>query len=71
MSTSLIPPPQVTETPGEVTENNNGGDLSKADKRLQKEEEKYKLYERIYVGQLSKEEESDMDIDGLTCTYFG
>ena len=68
--TSVSPPPQVTETPGEVTENTNEEELLEAEKKLQKEEEKYKLYERIYVGQLREEEESDMDTDGLTYTYF-
>ena len=60
---SLIPPPQVTETPDDVTEHTNGEELLEAEKRLQKEEE-YKLYDRIYVRQLSMEEESDMDTDG-------
>ena len=36
--------------------------------RLQKEAEKFEMYDRIYVGQLSKEETSDMDTDDLT--YF-
>ena len=37
---SLIPPlPPVTETPGDITRNTNGEELSEAEKRLQKEEE--------------------------------
>ena len=64
---SLIPPPQVTETPGEVTEDTSGEEISEAKK---KEEEKYNLYRRVYAGLLSKEEESDTDTDGLTYTYF-
>ena len=67
---SLIPPPEVTEIPGEVTENTNREELSEVEKRLQKEEEKYDLYERIYIGQLSEGEESDMDTDDSTYTYF-
>ena len=59
---SLIAPPQVTETP-EVTENTNGEELLEAEKRLQKEEKKYKIYEKIYVGQLTKEEESNTGTD--------
>ena len=46
-------------------ENTNGEELSEVKKRHQKEEEKYQLYERIYVGQLSEEEESDTDTDKL------
>ena len=68
---SLIPPPHVTETLREVMGNSNGEELSEAGKRLQKEEEKYNLYKRISIGQLSKKEESDMDTDDLTYTYFG
>ena len=49
VTNSLIPPPPVTETPGEVKENTNGEELSEAEKRLQKEEEKYDLYRRVYV----------------------
>ena len=60
----------MTETPGEVTENTNREEQSEVEKRLQKEEEKYNLYERIYVGQLSKEAESDTDTDDLTYNYF-
>ena len=61
VTNSLIPPPPpVTEIPGDMTGNTNGEELSEAEKRLQKEEEKYDLYGRVYVGQLSKEEESDM-----------
>ena len=45
---SLIPsPPQVTETPGDATGNTNGEELLEAEKRLQKEEEKYDLYGRV------------------------
>ena len=49
------PPPPATETPGDATGNTNGEELLEAEKWLQKEEEKYDLYGRIYVGQLSKE----------------
>ena len=46
---SLIPPPSVIKTPGEVTENTNGEELLEVEKRLQKEEEKYDLYRRVEV----------------------
>ena len=29
------------------------------------------MYDRIYVGLLSDEEDSDMETDKLTYTYFG
>ena len=61
---SLIPPE-------EATENTNREELLEEDKRLQREEEKYELYYRIYVGQLSNKEESNTDTDGSTDTYFG
>ena len=64
MTNSLIPPPPpVRQTPGDTTGNTNGEELSEVEKRLQKEEEKYDLYGRVYVGQLSKQEESDADSD--------
>ena len=66
---SLIPPP-LTETPGDMTERNDSQELSEVERKLQQEEEKYKLYERIYVGQLSEEEESDTESDNLTYCYF-
>ena len=67
---SLIPPPPATETPGDMTGNTNREELLEVEKRLQKEEEKYDLYRRVYIGQLSKEEESDTDSDCSTHGYF-
>ena len=67
----VLPQPPVTEAPEVVTENNNGEKLFKVEKRPQREEEKYKLYDKIYVGQLSKDEESDKDTNSLRYTYFG
>ena len=70
MINSLIQPsPPATETP-DVTGNTNTEELLEVEKRLQREEEKYDLYGRVYVGQLSEEEESDMDSDCLTYSYF-
>ena len=67
---SVIPPPPVTEAPEEVTEDTNREELLEVEKRLQREEEKYKLYNGIYVGQLRKEEKSDTDTDCSTYSYF-
>ena len=59
------------EASEEAIEDTNRNEQSEAEKRLQREEEKYELYDRIYVGQLSEKEETDMDTDGSTYTYFG
>ena len=53
-----------------MAENANKEELLEAEKRLQQEEGKYDLYRRVYVGQLSNEEESDTDSDGSTYIYF-
>ena len=67
----LVPPPlQVTETSDNTVENTNGVDLTEAERKLQREEEKYKMLDRIYMGQLSDEEDSDPDTDDMSYTYF-
>ena len=68
---SLITPPPVTEAPEEVTENTNWEELTEVEKKLQREEEQYELYDKIHMGQLSNKEESNTDTDSLTYTYFG
>ena len=70
MNSLIPPPPPMTETPGDTTGNTNREKLSEAEKRLQKEEEKYDLYGRVYVGQLSKKVESDKHLDCSTYSYF-
>ena len=40
-----------------------------AERRLQREEEKYEVYNRIYMGQLSKD--SNTDTNDLSFTYLG
>ena len=67
---SLIPPPTMTEALGDMAENTNGEGLTEVERRLQREEEKYEMYDKIYMGQLSDEEDSDMDTDKLNYTYF-
>ena len=44
---SLIPLPPMTDTSQDTTEDTNGEGLSEVEKRLQREEEQYKLYDRI------------------------
>ena len=66
---SLIPPP-LTETPGGMTGKNDRKELLEVERKIQQEEEKYELYQRIYIGQLTEEEESDTESDGSTYRYF-
>ena len=67
----LIPQPTVTEPLEQVIENTNGEGLLEVEKRLQREEEHHELYNRIYMGQLSDEEDSSTDTDDSHYTYFG
>ena len=67
---SLIPSPPLMETPEDTKGNTDREELLKEEKRLQQEEEKYDIYRRVYIGQLSKEEESDMDSECLTYRHF-
>ena len=67
---SLVPPPPITEASDNTVENTNGEELMEAEKRLQREEEKYYMYDRIYVGQLSDEEDSSMNTNETSYTYF-
>ena len=66
---SLVPPP-LTETPEDMAGKNDSKELSEAERKLQQEEENYKQYQRIYMGQLSEEEESDTASDCSTYSYF-
>ena len=68
---SLIPLPKIDEkkAPKEMTEKTDN-ELTKVEKRNQQEEEKYAMYQRAYTGQLSEEEESNMDSDYSESGYF-
>ena len=57
---SLIPLP-MTRVPEDMVEKNDSSELSKVDRK--QEEEKYKVYQRTYVGQHSEEEETDTESD--------
>ena len=61
--TDMLIPPPMTKTPEDIVEKSNSDKLSKAERKLQQEEEKYKLYQRVYMGQLSEEEESNTEPD--------
>ena len=45
-------------------------ELTEVEKRVQQEEEKYTMYQRMYIGQLSEEEESDIESDYSGHHYF-
>ena len=60
----------MAEASEDAKENTNREGLLEVEKRLQREEEQYELYDRIYVGKLSNKEESNTDTDSLTYTYF-
>ena len=66
---SLILPP-TNKALEDTIQKNNSDDLSKAE-RKQQQEEKYKVYQRTYVGQLSEEEESNTESDYSSYSYFG
>ena len=50
---SLVSLPPTTETLEDVTENIDGEGLTEVGGKLQREEEKYELYDRMYIGQIS------------------
>ena len=69
---SLIPLPMSEEekaTRGETKEETTEG-LTEAEKRHQLEEEKYALHQRVYIGQLSDEEESHAKSDYSDYNHF-
>ena len=53
----------------DMVEKNCSDELSEAERKLQ-EEEMYEWYQRVYVGQLSEEEESDTESDCSGYIYF-
>ena len=56
-------------TLGEMMEETMEG-LTEVEKRYQLEEEKYALHQKVYVGQFSDEEESDMKSDYSGYSHF-
>ena len=69
MTESLVlPPSDSANAEGTATDEEEG--LMEAEVRLQKEEEKFKMYDKIYISLLSEEETSDMETDELTYLYF-
>ena len=66
----LVPPPSTSATADATTENTDEG-LTETKMRLQREEEKFEVYDRIYVSLLSEEEDSNTETDESMYTHFG
>ena len=67
--TELLIPLLTTKALEEMTEKTDD-ELTKVEKRDQQEEEKYMMYQRTYIGQLSEEEESNTESDYSGSSYF-
>ena len=69
---SLVPwpsdPMNVEATAKDETEEEG---LTDMEIRHQREVEKFEMYDRIYIGQLSKEETSNTETDYLAYSYIG
>ena len=48
----------------------NGEVLTEVERKHQSEEENYEVYDRIYMGQLSDVEDTNMDNDNMSYIYF-
>ena len=68
MDDPLLP---AVETSVDMTKNTDREELMEAERKLQREEEEYMMYNQLYVGLLSDEEDSDMDTNDTAYTYFG
>ena len=67
---SLVLLSPATETSEDMAKNTDREVLMEAEGRLQREEEKSEMSDQIYMGQVSDEEDSDMDTDESNYTYF-
>ena len=66
----LVLPPSALTTVEDTNAGTNEG-LMEVEVKLQGEQEKFEMYNRIYVGLLSKQEDSNTKTDKLMYTYFG
>ena len=62
---SLVLPPSTLAALEDTTENTDEG-LTEAEVKLEGEEEKFTMYDRIYVGLPNDEESSDKETNKLT-----
>ena len=72
MTQSLVPlPPDPMNTEATTKDETEEEGQMDMQIRLQKEAEKFEMYDRIYVGQLSAEETSNTEMNDLAYSYFG
>ena len=71
MTQSLVPLPSDPMNVEVTTKDEAEEGQMDMEIRLQKEVEKFKTYDRIYVGQLSEEETSNTEMDDSTYSYLG
>ena len=71
MTPSLVPPPADPVDMGAATKDKTE-EKGQTDMeiRLQKEAEKFNMYDRIYIGQMSEEQTSDTEMDDMAYSYF-
>ena len=69
--TDLLVLSPTTKAPEDMGEKNDSDELSKVERKQQQEEEKYVVYQRTYIGQLSEEKESKTESDNSGYSYFG
>ena len=70
--TDMAKPDDITKDmakPDDTMEDNNR-ELTECEQRLQKEAEKYELYDRVYIGQLSEEDMTDTETEESAYLYF-
>ena len=66
-----IPPPATSKEEEKATTEETMEEMMETEKKYQQEEEKYTLQEKICIGQLSKEEESNTRSEYSGYSYFG
>ena len=67
---SLVPLPSDSPNAEGTTKDKEEG-LMEVEVRLQRGEEKFKMYDKIYIGLLSEEETGNKETDESTYSYFG
>ena len=70
VTNSLIPPPTTGKEEEKVTMEETMEEMTEGEKKYQ-QEGKYTLQEKIYIGQLSKEEERDTGSEYSCYSDFG
>ena len=63
--------PLTTKAPEDTVDKNDSDKPSKVGRKQQQEDDKYTVYQRTYMGQLSDEEEGNTESDYSGYSYFG